>query len=169
MNVGDFASGKNDWANVIVQKWNDEYDVFDAHCFLHMWSKLHRREIVCIPYGLVPPPKGDKNKEFNNGVVSTLQPPFSGEFFGGTGDDDGYISWDVPLDAGGGLTEPIPPSILPLEVGYTAAWTTIRHCFCATGVARWPYGSNRIYLLIRVVDPVVSLNPSLRKIFGTEQ
>jgi hypothetical protein len=86
MNAGYFASGRIDWANIFVQKWNDQYDVFDAHCFLELWAKLHMRQIVCVPVGPVPPPKSDRDKEFNNGVISTLQPPFTGKFFGGAGD-----------------------------------------------------------------------------------
>ncbi len=166
MNAGDYLSCGNDWANVIVQKWNDEYDVFDAHCFLEVWSKIQLHEIACIPIGPVPQPKSDKDIEFNNGVVSSLAFPFTGEFVGGTGEDDGCISWSEPLNAGPKFRVPILPGVLPLEVGYTTGWTTIRHLFYEKGVARWPYQSERIYLLVRVIEPEISLTPNLRKIFG---
>ncbi len=168
MNSGDYVAGPNDWAKVIVQKWNEEYDDFDAHCFLDVWSKLQFKEIACIPVGPVHRPKGDKNTEFNNSVISSLPFPFSGKFIGGTGEDDGCISWSAPLDAGADFAELIPPCTLPLEVGYTAGWTTLKHLFYEKGVARWPYDSDRIYLLIRVVEPQIILTPTIKKIFGVD-
>jgi hypothetical protein len=166
MNSGEYIYGENDWANIIVQKWNEEYDFYDAHCFLEIWSRIQFREIAVIPIGPISPPSNDKNRELNNKALRNLPEPFNGEFFGGTGEDDGYISWHEPLNAGRDFSETIPPGSLPLEVGYTAAWTTIRHWFYEFGVARWPYTSDRIYLLIRVRDPKIPKTPLMKNIFG---
>lgn len=165
MNCGEFRHGGDDWAHVIVQKWNEEYDVFDAHCFLEIWWRIQRHEVAVIPLGPIPPPSNDRNREHNNGAMASLPSPFSGVFVGGTGDDDGCISWNEPLTAGEAFPEAIPPGSLPLEVGYTAAWTTLRHWFYGFGVARWPYGSERLYLLIRVHDPDIPLTPLAKLIF----
>ena len=150
MNSGFFTDGLHDWPSVFVQKWRGGYDIYDAFCFSNLWARATNKEIVCIPLGRVPPPSRDSDLIHNDGVLSALDPPFEGEFRGGPGDNDGFISWNEPLDAGPEYSRKIPPGRLPLEVGTTAAWNTWMHWYQEGGVARWPYRSEIIYLIIAV-------------------
>lgn len=78
-------------------------------------------------------------------------------------DCDGWLSWDAPISlnrsSGLGLvtpcgTAPVEMSMhveahgVPLEVGSSKASRTYLHLLQEGGVARWPYGDDRIYLLL---------------------
>lgn len=79
---------------------------------------------------------------------------------------DGWLSWSNPIKLGmfvpghecpGGPgcegawahIEPQPaPRGVPLEIGSTDTMTTYMHLLEGVGVARWPYGSERVVLLV---------------------
>jgi hypothetical protein len=79
---------------------------------------------------------------------------------------DGLLKWNEPIqveqsmgvchtDTASGHSSPvifvktIPPGRVPLEIGTTTASTTLGHLLRLGGVARWPYGSDRITLFLR--------------------
>lgn len=82
--------------------------------------------------------------------------PFSAKFIGGLGDDDGSLSWNrsTLFTAGSSWNDQSEVEIkerqVPLEVGYTRSETTFKHIILETGVARWPYGSKWITILVPV-------------------
>ena len=79
---------------------------------------------------------------------------FFGEFWGGLAYDDGYIEWEgnanfwVYRDGKCDHSVEIPGRRVPLEVGYTMPERTLSHLSSERSLARWPYGSNIITILI---------------------
>src|SRR5690606_39295719 len=57
----------------------------------------------------------------------------------------------------------IVPGLLPLEVGYTDGSRTLLHFAQERGVARWPYGSDTIYLY-KVIDDTLWTRSEERRV-----
>ena len=146
------------------------YDIYDAYCYAKLHHLLLTEKIASALVYKGATPRGDKEIEYHNFILAKREDShFFGEFWGGLADDDGYFSWDVPLNfevKKGSLTDDkierksviIEPRRLPLEVGYTAGSTTILHLFSSGGVARWPYGSEDIFLYILTDESLLGSN-----------
>lgn len=141
--------------DVILQKYDEYYTVYDAYAFLLTWSELCVGDIVCAQIYIDESPHRDCHIQENNDVLKRLTPPFYGEFWGGLADCDGRFGWASPIYLNSVNAErPISETTvsvadLPLEVGTTAAWNTWSHIVESQGVARWPYDANYIYVLYR--------------------
>lgn len=72
-------------------------------------------------------------------------------------DGDGVLRWERPItlgmripdDPGGSawaVVDPMPK--VPLEIGSTDTSTTVMHLLQNPGVARWPYGSEHVVLIV---------------------
>jgi hypothetical protein len=91
-----------------------------------------------------------------NDKLQRLWFPFHGQFWGGNRDEDGEITVDYPIELSVTTMHGIEVTKLvsgrfPLEVGITSVYKTIAHLSAgAKRLARWPYGSDDIYLLARV-------------------
>lgn len=166
-----------DYIDIIFQKGWGRPDIYDAYHFACIHAAIMDGRIAvfqipvdCVPFG---DKEIDENGIFKNDLVlQELKEPFGGKFWGGNYDNDGYIGWTKPINALLCIREMagfviVPPfgekndsgqfvkcCPCPLEVGTTNAGTThfhLRYVFAGTGewaVARWPYGQNRITILV---------------------
>jgi len=153
------------YLDVIGQKWREKFDLYDAYAFnlIHLAIMSGKIAIFQIPVSSEPFP--DKEIEKNNEVLKKLEYPFSGKFFGGTQGEDGYIRWEVPINALVNTGKQISFVIVshnddqrfvcPLEVGYIPFEKTLDYLKSAwvgvgriPGLARWPYGQNKITVLV---------------------
>jgi hypothetical protein len=136
-----------------------DYDLYDAYAFGVIHSGALSGSILSATIELKSEPCRDTETEENNRILQRLPPPFHALFEGGPGGpSDGWLSWDTAVRFGNVLSDGstkkqmIPPTRLPLEVGYTEAGTTYGHLSTERGLARWPYGSTEVTLL-KVIDP----------------
>jgi len=115
-------------------------------------------------------PSADRERAENAAHLANLPEPFTAylDLEQNGAECDGTLTWathismtrstGVPLLLTCHADEPtpvyttahVPPRTVPLEVGYTMPSRTLLHLNHRGGVARWPYGSEDIYLLVRV-------------------
>lgn len=149
-----------DWhQDAICQKFErfGEFDIYDAYPFMHVHMMMTSAEIVCATMEIGVKPKPDSDVEGNRKVLRSLKHPFTGDFWGGTQDEDGVIEVkeDIEFDMINLETRERVSGFysgrFPLEVGYISAAKTLLYLNGPTGrLARWPYGSKNIYLFQRV-------------------
>jgi hypothetical protein len=145
----------NDYVKSLFQLAYGNTDVYAAYCFAHVhaWIGIGKVLMAAIDIGLEP--LADHMVEENNNLLAALPSPFFGAFWGSNHDSDGYIKWNESVEfgqmdcTGREIVVAIRPYSLPLEVGFTRPDTTVYHILRERGVARWPYGSKRIHLLVR--------------------
>ena len=115
-----------------IRKWLDDGDLTGA----------------IIPLGYEP--SKDSEIEENNKKLSVLPEWINAKFFGGLGDDDGYIKFHEPLTLTNdvcGVSRLFDKGVhFPLEVGYTSFTRSYFHLLTQGYLARWPYHSKNIYL-----------------------
>lgn len=158
------------YVDSLVQKWSRyEYDIYDAYAFAQCHAALRVGSVLHATVRVAAGPRADKQVSENNRMLKQLPAPFFAQFRGNNQDDDGFLAWHEPVlfhrmhAAGQDELTPIPPSTLPLEIGYTDASRTLLHFAQERGVARWPYGSDTLHLY-KVIDdalwsPVIQRPP----------
>lgn len=147
----------------LTQQWSGNkagYDLYDAYAFAIFWSDMIHGRIAHAIIESPGCPKADEAVDENNAILATLPPPFQASFFGGKGDDDGDLSWDLPialtvtdLDSNGAQIVrhiTLEPGFAPLEVGYTQPARTLGHLRTEGFLARWPYNQSRIGLFVQL-------------------
>lgn len=112
-------------------------------------------------------PRRDSAREANAAHLADLPEPFAGEVYMDqhNGDSDGKLSWTEPvtIDVSTQATwedcEGVHPLLapvtvrsgwIPLEIGTTQASRTLLHVREEGGVARWPYGSDWIWVFLNM-------------------
>jgi hypothetical protein len=105
----------------------------------------------------VTPLRDALTKENEALLNSHLPEPFRARVVGGTQDADGELYWDGPISAMRSLdgsfehTEHISirhPGLLSLEIGNNMGWKTyFQVSGMSTGVARWPYDCEWLWLI----------------------
>lgn len=161
LHAGAFSQS---YVDAVLQKWNSSgYDIYDAYAFCQVHRQLCSGSIASARVGIGATPRGDKEVEYHNSVLHKSENRlFFGEFWGGLADSDGYLSWVKPLEfevAQCSETDDnikrtsvvIEPRRVPLEVGTTEGSRTMVHLGFDGGLARWPYGSEELYVYI-VID-----------------
>ena len=133
--------------------------IVDAYAFGEVHAGIMLGNIVMAKICLGFEPGRDKDIDGNNEKLKKIFSPFSGKFWGGTQGEDGRIDISGEIDLSGKNIETNKKISIktsgsfPLEVGYTSAVKTF-FSLCAEGgvgrLARWPYGSPDIYLLMMV-------------------
>lgn len=155
MNLGVYPQG---YVDCVVQKWDAlSYDLVDAWCFanVHTWVQTGQLAVFSILAGAYPP--RDNEHQTMTSALKALPYPFSGQFWGGTQDEDGLIGWSRPVLASYTLKSQnyrgfviVPPcNGCPLEVGTTSAEKTHQQLNPGGSrlmLARWPYNSEYIYV-----------------------
>lgn len=149
---------EQDIVDAIFQNW-DRHDtrLVDAFWFAHIYTLLWDGDIVCGYWDIGQAPGGDDDIEGNNRKLSTLHrvgiiarfDPMVGY---ASAEGDGYFAWTRPITLGQVLLDgkvkevKLPADRLPLEVGYTRPTATYRHLLVDGGVARWAYGSTKMWV-----------------------
>jgi len=161
--LADYAKKINDnffgWhSDVIHQKWEGlgKSNIYDAYGFSEVHMMFMLGHIAVMRICVKSPPSGDKQIDENNKILNRLPNLFAGEFWGGTQDEDGCINMHeqaaftvvgkdkfAQVNCGG---------YFPLEVGYINASKTKLYLNSREGkLARWPYGSQDVFLLQNVL------------------
>jgi hypothetical protein len=119
-------------------------------------NKVARVEITL---GLEP--VADAEIEKMNDILKNLAPIFEAEFWGGTQGADGNLEWTEPILAEGYMqhdtyaewfTYRVPPDNVELEVGFQNGSKTLMSLLTGQGLARFPYGSEKITILLPVSE-----------------
>ena len=153
---------ERDWyVDMIFQKHAraGRIKIHDAYCFAYVDGLIHSGLVRLCRIEVGSQPYPDKMKVENNQRLRDLPVPFRAEFVGGYGDSDGRLSWDdeirvvpVPCLEDGCPSKSVKETMLrpgscPLEVGFTDPSRTWGHLAQDGRLARWPYGSNYIYIM----------------------
>lgn len=115
-------------------------------------------------------PQADRERGANQALLDELSKPFTAEvdLFQHGADADGTLRWDEPVVIQQATPPPgyrgkktpqyvhrnvvVGPGRVPLEIGSTTPSRTLLHLRESGGVARWPYGCDRVYLWLADLD-----------------
>jgi hypothetical protein len=130
----------------------------EAYAFAQLWHMLWAGEVAMVRLAIGQEPLADMDVDGNNGALQQLSKTSgvrcSAQFWGGLADQDGFIQLEQPVrlglvnfsvqevwDGSDGLE-------YPLEVGYQL-WSKTLHMLRTHGkLARWPYGSKDVFLMM---------------------
>lgn len=132
--------------DVITQRWRGSFDLYDAYVFGQIYAGLRAGCITITPIYLGLEPSSDAQLNKNQTKLAGLPSPFTATIQNGGGDNDGEFAWTETIVVG---TVELEPRHVPLEIGYTRPLTTLWHLHLERGLARWPYGHDRIWLLMQ--------------------
>ncbi|HEX8464765.1 MAG TPA: hypothetical protein VF627_09140 [Abditibacterium sp.] len=162
MQLGHFEKSS---IEMVLQKWRDSpYDLYDAYTFCQVHAMIWLGAIAMARVDIGIEPKADKEVEFHKTVLHRDNHKlFFGDFWGEKADYDGFINWREPSqfeikrcdDKGKLIGHDFPvlePREVPLEVGYTEGSRTLTHLLSRGALARWPYGSKIITIMVVVDD-----------------
>ncbi|MFD6490700.1 hypothetical protein [Streptomyces sp. NPDC060188] len=138
-----------------------------AAAYLRLHTGLMRGEFGRVGIDVSHSPDSDANREQNASRLGELPHPFRAtvDVEQNFADCDGRLQWVKPIrierSVGAayydhGLPSPIllaqeiVGSAVPLEIGVSHPSRTLLHLLQEGGVARWPYGSSTVTLLINV-------------------
>jgi hypothetical protein len=165
LSEGDFYS--RDVVDATFQKWERDLEItlIDAFGFMHVWSYYLRGDLACCSVPLPSGPGRDRELAFNQSILDQLPKGFQATFSperGRGANSDGSFT----IEKGIGLwrnfwkeeasdlnEEPwffAEDHTIALEVGTTSVSKTLEHLRRGRGVARWPYGYNKIIVLAGV-------------------
>jgi len=156
--VRKMRSGYFHDVDVICQKWErlGKFDLYDAYSFSTVWGWMCNAEVVVARIFIGDMPNKDHHIKENNKILKKLGYPFSGEFWGGNQDEDGYIYIDSSIEFDMRNLETREMVVLnceghfPLEVGYISSAKTEFYLKTKGRLARWPYGYDEIWLMQKV-------------------
>lgn len=145
------------FVDAVFQKWGRYPITFtDAYGFMLAYTNvlLGRWRIARVTVGETP--FSDASKDANNTRLKGLNAQFGAEFWGGAGDNDGDFWWHDHLHLRGKLLVneqcvegppfTVGPDRIALEVGTQAVGKTLAMMRQQRGLARWPYGSDCIWV-----------------------
>lgn len=152
--------------DMFFQKWDRfPLDIYDAAAFAELWGMYVTGELAIakLPIGSAPVADSDKDgmnarlgevkfQIFTSKDVVSLEGNVSAIFWGGKKDEDGRVDvespiafyWDDSMRGEGGIE--FYSGAFPLEIGYTYAYKTLSQIRLGHRLARWPYGSECLYL-----------------------
>lgn len=131
------------------------FAIYDAYGLLCLHTELGLGNIVYAEIELGEVPGSDKHHKEMNEKLQRLWPPFRGEFWGGTQNEDGAIYVDEPIELSvitytGNKKSSCVSGRFPLEVGTTSVFKTMAYLNSGLKrLARWPYASDKLFLLSR--------------------
>lgn len=164
------------YLDIFLQKWDrfNRYTIYDACAFSEIHTAIALGQILLVKVHVGTVPYSDSEIEENNlalaqigdgvyhlwddtGILDIPPTSFSATFWGGKADADGLFAWHQPIEfsantpENGIVHQTIDPGCIPLEIGYTNAWTSLGHLIQERGLARWPYDS-KVITLCKVID-----------------
>lgn len=141
--------------DAVVQKPWGVYDLHDAYVFANLNAMDAAGSLQHVAVEVGAGPFRDLEESRNATVLANAPDLDVGVDcqHGGGADDDGWVRF-TPAFVSNPTVEPgirkwlsSHPG-LPLEIGYTKASKTFMHMARFRGVARWPYGHTRLFLLM---------------------
>ena len=137
--------------------------------FAHVHALIYGGSVATVLVGTGSGPYRDSDREENAAVLATLPRPFraSVDMSQRFSQGDGKLTWDEPVRVSlatglidrrpDGTTYPltasfkIPPGSAVLEIGSSLPSRTWSHLIDRAGkVARWPYGCDRLRLMVNL-------------------
>lgn len=138
-------------------------------CFAEVHALIFGGDATELLIGVGETPRPDADREGNAAALARLPHPFRAhvDMEQNNASQDGTLCWEGPIRVGlctgliarhaDGTTHPlpvfftIPAGMAPLEIGSTKPSRTLAHLIDGEGsVARWPYGSSRIRLIVNL-------------------
>lgn len=159
LNEGHF---EQKYVELFVQQWSgrSKYSIYEGYAFMMLHHHLWQGRIALVYLDCDEPHDNAmvaENQRILNKLPKSVKARFNPQKGGGA-DGDGSLQWLKPLIGTLGIhvdtdetavaQTRILPGQIPLEVGTTMASRTLAHILSDGGVARWPYGHDRITLLI---------------------
>ncbi len=161
---GNFYSP--DVVGAAFQKWerDQEITLIDAWGFALVWTHYMQGDIAYCSVPLPSGPGADREIDHNQAILDQLPDGFSAKFVperGAGANSDGWLT----IKKGIGLWRTFRTGenesrdehwyfktdhSIALEVGTTSVSKTVQHLRFGRGVARWPYGSDKIIVLAGV-------------------
>ena len=149
LHQGYYDSAPHHFQSVFIQKYMP-IDEVDAYMFARMWQWFCIGAIMIHEIEIGYEPVSDDRISEMNDILQRLPSGYSAKFWGGKADCDGWIKSSSPLmlpdNLNGGMY--YHNMQFRLEVGYCMPETVYLHLAFAQCVARWPYGSKHITLLV---------------------
>ncbi len=146
--------------DVVSQPWgNSRRDWYDAAAQLEVAQYLQVGWYVLAVVSVGEEPGRDRDVAGNQSKLDRLPAPYSAQCGSGTGDNDGRLGWsdsvfvEHHMQDNERVVVNFGPTDVPLEIGHTDPATTIWHLWEEGSVARWPYGHDRITLLLATWIP----------------
>ncbi|NQU06471.1 MAG: hypothetical protein HQ568_10290 [Calditrichaeota bacterium] len=144
------------YVDIITQPYHG-YSLGEAYAFLQVHAAIGSGKIIQCTVEVGSEPHKDKEVEKNNRLLNNLPKPFVAEFWGGLADEDGFVEWNKAIVCDQFIKNVRNSCICkaekaPLEVGYTDDHTTLYHLGMDRCLARWPYNSNYIHILVLIDD-----------------
>lgn len=168
LNEGYYDSNLVD---AIMQPWGT-YTIGDAFSFIRVWARIQTGDVLYALVEVGEAPHKDKSRDENQAILRKLEHvQFRGENPGFSiraevditqqnAPCDGIVYWENlrvgAVTALGTWDKLLPRGSVPLEIGSTRGGKTLEHLL-GIGVARWPYNSKLMTLLIT--------NPDRRGVF----
>jgi len=162
LNTGEYPER---YVDALFQKhWAEgAYTLEDAYAFAQMHTMIRTGVVAIFQIPIGGEPEGDRLDTIMNARLAELPYPFHGKFWGGTQGADGTIWWERPINVikhredGSGCGFVIAEGQdksphMPLEVGTTASeksYLSFQGFDGPRGLARWPYGQDRITVFTR--------------------
>jgi hypothetical protein len=142
------------WADVAFQNAREEASFGDKTAAVHLMGCYEDNNLAAFTVQTGGKPGPDADRDGNAEKLEYVPEPFTAavrqvETFIGTA--DGYIEWNEPITAStvnGPVT--LNPGGVSLEIGYMPSGKIWGHVVTGHfgGLARWPYGSDRIFVMI---------------------
>jgi hypothetical protein len=148
------------------QKWERDREItlVDAFGFAQVWAHFIFGDIACCSVPVPSGPGADREIKLNQSVLDRLPDGFRAEYSperGRGADDDGLFTIEKGIGLWRAFREPEGTTrtepwffkedhTIALEVGTTSVSKTLWHLRCGNGVARWPYGYDKIIVLAGV-------------------
>ena len=142
------------WQDVIYQSNRDsQTTIYDAIGLGFIHAMLCEGKVGVLKMELPDTPHSNSSVMENKRLVETLPEPFCAQYFGNSADADGHLAWTDTLmfQSKDGNQDEVTPRQIPLEIGTTNVWTTWGHLTYHGGVARVPYGSSDIHVLVTIL------------------
>lgn len=161
-----------DYVNAIGQThWHqpERWPLEQIYSFMMVHSMIMEGDVGKVQISANGEPSADRERATNQAGLHDLLGPFTAWVDPDQNSDDygdGWLEWNEPIqveqsvgyahiDLATGRSAPVilvktlPPARVPLEIGYTLPSKTHDHLLRFKGVARWAYGSDRLWLFAR--------------------
>ncbi|MCL3994862.1 hypothetical protein [Streptomyces lavenduligriseus] len=162
--------GKLDGRLVAVVGQQDRMNIWPAEqaaAYLRVHAGLMSGEFARVEIAVGAHPSADAERRKNGQKLAVLPQPFHAavDQDQNFADADGQFWWSTPIKVEKSVgvsyydhnsrypvltSELVSEGAVPLEVGVTKASRTLLHLMHGGGVARWPYGTDTVTLLINL-------------------
>lgn len=138
--------------DVVHQMPGQVWTIYEAMPVAAFHSLIRAGEAIAFRVDLGTDAFRDQDRIRIRECLSGLPKPFSATFVGGSEDSDGYLWWahSIALEGDNGRTIRLAPRKVPLEIGYTLGASSLTHLRRQGGLARWPYGSRYLHVVVEV-------------------